>query len=177
MKKILLFILISIVATSMKAQMAQPAPTVFIYIGENLFPMTTVTSQTEIKKGWDVQGVNVGGKSIRYFWGAHAKQVAEAQPKFAIYPRTQNLNDYVLIRLKGKKEYRRMPSADVKDCDYTRIDLDGFTIENLPDMGFTVSPKAPLAPGEYILTDITQQSVNQYGDFKAYDFRIEKEGK
>lgn len=175
MKKISFLLLMLCACLCLKAQMAQPAPTVFIYIGETAFPMNAVTSQTEIKKGWDIQGINVGKKPLRYFWGAHAKQTTGAQPKFAIYPRTQTLNDYVLLRLKGKKEYRRMPEAEVKDCDYIRVDLNTFKIENLPDMGFAVTPTVPLSPGEYILVDITQQSVNQYGDFKAYDFTVEKE--
>lgn len=177
MKKISFLLLMLCACFCTKAQMAQPAPNVFIYTGRTAYPMRTVTSQTEVRKGWDIQGINVGRKPLRYFWGAHAGQTTGTQPKFAIYPRTQNLNDYVLIRLKGKKEYRRMPEPEVKDCDYTRVDLNAFSIENLPDMGFAVMPTTPLLPGEYILVDITQQEVNPYGDFKAYDFTVEKENK
>lgn len=177
MKKIISLLLVLTACFHASAQMKQPEPTVFIYVGDTAFPMNTVTSQTEIKQGWDIQGINVGRKPLRYFWGAHAKQTAEAQPKFAIYPRTQTLNDYALIRLKGKKEYRRMPEADVKDCDYMRIDLDRFKIENLPDMGFAVMPTVPLPAGEYILVDLTQEPVNRYGDIRAYDFTVEKTAK
>ncbi len=174
MKKIFSLWLVIFACIQTSAQMKQPAPTVFIYVGETAFPMRTVTSQTEVKQGWDIQGINVGRKPVRYFWGAHARQTTDECPKFAIYPRTQTLNDYVLLRLKGKKEYRRMPKPDVKDCDYMRVNLDGFKIENLPDMGFAITPKAPLAPGEYILVDTTQDSVNSYGDIKAYDFSVKK---
>lgn len=41
-------------------------------------------------------------------------------------------------------------------------------------MGFAITPNAPLAPGEYILVDTTQDSVNSYGDIKAYDFSVKK---
>lgn len=52
-----------------QAQMKQPDPTVFIFVGDSIFPMNTITSQTELKKGWDIQGINVGRKIKRYFWG------------------------------------------------------------------------------------------------------------
>lgn len=45
-----------------QAQMKQPDPTVFIFVGDSIFPMNALTSQTELKKGWDIQGINVGRK-------------------------------------------------------------------------------------------------------------------
>ena len=45
-----------------QAQMKQPDPTVFIFVGDSIFPMNVITSQTELKKGWDIQGINVGRK-------------------------------------------------------------------------------------------------------------------
>ncbi|MCD8318390.1 MAG: hypothetical protein LUC45_05940 [Paraprevotella sp.] len=158
-----------------QAQMASKPPTVFIYVGDSIFPMHTMTSQTEIKKGWDIQGINVGRKTKRYFSGAHARQSAGRQPKFAIYPQTQDLNDYALIRLKERRNFRYLPSADPKDCDYKRVELGLFTIEALPKMGFAVTPIKALFPGEYILVDLSQKPVNDYGDFEAYDFTVEEE--
>lgn len=155
------------------AQMDEPAPTVFIYVNDQPYPMKSVTSQIELKRGWDIQGINVGSKTIRYFSGKHAKLITDDKPSFAIYPDKQRLNDYVLIRLKEKREYRRMPAAEFSECDYMRIELDQFDIQNLPEMGYKVTPSKPLFPGEYILVDITQKRVNQYGDFKAYDFTVE----
>lgn len=175
MKKFILTGLLSLFLLQIHAQMDQPAPTVFIYVNDNPHPMTAITSQTEQKKGWDIQGITVGQKTIRYFSGEHAKQIADNQPKFAIYPKTEHLNDYVLIRLKERKGFRRLPASEFKDCDYIRIELDKFKIENLPEMGFAVTPLSPLFPGEYILMDISQKSVNKYGDIKAYDFRVEEE--
>ena len=57
-----------------QAQMKQPDPTVFIFVGDSIFPMNVITSQTELKKGWDIQGINVGRKIKRYFSGAQARQ-------------------------------------------------------------------------------------------------------
>ena len=157
-----------------QAQMKQQPPTVFIFVGDSIFPMNAVTSQTEIKKGWDIQGINVGRKTRRYFSGAHARQVTGRQPKFAIYPTTQNLNDYALIRLKERRGFRYLPVAEFKDCDHTRVELGLFNIENLPGLGFAVTPLTPLFPGEYILVDLSQTPVNQYGDLKACDFMVEE---
>ena len=173
LKKIFVFFSLCLVFLQVQAQMDQPAPTVFIYVNNQQQPMNAITSQTEMKKGWDIQGINVGKKNIRYFSGAHAKQLTDKQPSFAIYPKTEHLNDYVLIRLKEKRGYRRMPAAEFKDCDYQRVEIGIFDIQNLPEMGYKITPIKPLFPGEYILVDISQQSVNQYGDFKAYDFCVE----
>ena len=157
-----------------QAQMKQPDPTVFIFVGDSIFPMNTITSQTELKKGWDIQGINVGRKIKRYFSGAQARQTTGRQPKFAIYPKTQDLNDYALIRLKERRGFRYLPATEFKDCDYTRVELGLFNIENLPGLGFAVTPLTPLFPGEYILVDLSQKPVNQYGDVKAYDFTVEE---
>ena len=143
-----------------QAQMKQQPPTVFIFVGDSIFPMNAVT--------------NVGRKTRRYFSGAHARQVTGRQPKFAIYPTTQNLNDYALIRLKERRGFRYLPVAEFKDCDHTRVELGLFNIENLPGLGFAVTPLTPLFPGEYILVDLSQTPVNQYGDLKAYDFMVEE---
>lgn len=157
-----------------QAQMRQPDPTVFIFVGDSIYPMNAMTSQTELKKGWDIQGINVGRKIKRYFSGARARQTVGRRPKFAIYPKTQDLNDYALIRLKERRGFRYLPASDFKDCDHTRVELGLFNIENLPGLGFAVTPLAPLFPGEYILVDLSQKPINQYGDIKAYDFTVEE---
>lgn len=157
------------------SQMPEPKQTVFIFVEDSMFAMRTIDSQTEIKKGWDIQGINVGRKIKRYFYGENAKQVTDQKPTFAIYPTKQNLNDYVLVRLNERRGYRYLPKSEIRDCDYIRIELGHFSIENLPEMGFAVTPLKPLFPGEYILVDITQEPTNKYGDFKAYDFSVEEE--
>ena len=39
-------------------------------------------------------------------------------------------------------------------------------------MGFSVTPKTPLFPGEYILINLEQKPVNEEGDVIAYDFTV-----
>lgn len=172
---IVLNLFLTIVALPLFSQMKQSEPTVFIFVEDSMYAMREVTTQTEIKKGIDIQGITVGRKLRRYIYGADAKQVTDVQPKFAIYPINQNLNGYVLVRLKERRDYRLLPVPQLVDYDYIRIDLRNFKIENLPNMGFAVTPLSPLFPGEYILVDITQEPCNQYGDFKAYDFKVNEQ--
>ena len=164
LKRLSTLCLLMLLFLQAQAQMKQPAPTVFIFVADSVFPMRAATSQTELKKGWDIQGINVGRKIRRYFSGAHSRH----------YPTTQALNDYALIRLKERRGFRYLPAAELKDCDYTRVELGLFKMENLPNLGFAVTPATPLAPGEYILVDLSQKPVNEYGDFKAYDFTVEE---
>lgn len=175
MKRLLSTLCLSLIMlVQMQAQMKQPPPTVFIFVGDSTFTMHSQTSQSEIKKGWDIQGISVGRKIRRYFSGDKAHQVTGPQPRFAIYPTTQELNDYAIVRLKRKRGCRYLPKTELRDCEYTRVELGLFRIENLPQMGFAVTPLTPLPAGEYILVDLSQQPVNAYGDFKAYGFSVEE---
>ena len=45
-------------------------------------------------------------------------------------------------------------------------------IGTFTDMGFSVTPKTPLFPGEYILINLEQKPVNEEGDVIAYDFTV-----
>lgn len=172
MKRTSIILLFFILTTASFAQMIAQPSNVFIFVADSMYAMHPITSQTEIKKGWDIQGFNVGRKTKRYFYGKQAKQKVNKTPKFAIFPTTQHLNDYVLVRLNERKNARNLPCANIHDCDYIRIELNTFRIENLPNFGFAVTPLIPLFPGEYILVDITQKSCNEYGDFKAYDITV-----
>lgn len=159
-------------SVQLAAQMQEKKPRIFIYVADNRFPMKATISQTEEKKGWSIQGYNIGRHNVRYFWGEKAKQQTNNKPQFAIYLEKENLNDYVLIRLKEKRSYRQMPYVTFADCNYTRVELNNFSIKNLPEMGFAVTPLKPLFPGEYILVNIAQESINSHGDFIAYDFSV-----
>ncbi|GEM_PF-268359 len=172
MRKICLALLLVLTSSLTYGQRPEPQPVVYVYVENNPHPMTAVTSQTETRRGWDIQGIRVGQKAVRYLWGKKARQQTERRPTFAIYPRQENLNDYVLIRLKTKRTYRTLPKARWEENAYTRVDLSAFRIENLPGMGFAVTPLSPLPPGEYILFNLAQTPVNEYGDFRVFDFSI-----
>ncbi len=173
--RFLLPLLVLLLGTTLHAQLPTPKPTVFLYVEGNPVPLRPVVSQTEVSRGWDIQGINVGRKTIRYFWGKRAKQLCPAQPRLAIYPHTENLNDYALIALDERRDHRRLPRAALTDCSYQRVELPAFRIENLPDMGFAVTPLKPLEPGEYILVNLAQKPHNEQGDFEAYELSVEDE--
>lgn len=169
------FFLLNLLASEpIHAQLPADPPDVFIMTGEIKTPMRAVTSQTEQKKGWDIQGIRINGKIIRYFWGKQSKQLCGRKPVFAIYPRQGTLNDYAIIRLNKRREYRRLPYPQPKECSYTRINIESFCIQNLPDMGFLATPLDELFPGEYILINLEQTPCNEAGDIKAYDFTVEE---
>lgn len=175
MKFICLCLMGLLAASTVHGQLPTPKPTVYIYVANAPYPLSAVTSQTEAKRGWDIQGISVGRKTMRYFWGRRAVQQTDSRPTFAIYPRQESLNDYALIRLKEKREYRLLPKAVLTDCPYTRVDLKAFRIENLPDMGFAVTPLAPLAPGEYILVNLAQEPVGELQDIRVFPFSVREE--
>lgn len=135
-------------------------------------PMRPLTTQTEIKRGWEIQGIRVGGRTVRYMMGSVSRQFTSETPTFAIYPEN-NLNDYAVIRLKERRDYRMLPAPTLQECTHIRVELGYFAIRNLEGMGFAVTPLKPLFPGEYILVDMSQEPVNKQGDFVVYDFSVE----
>lgn len=172
--RLFLLLFLGTLTGTASAQLPTPEPNVFLLVNGHQAPMRSITSQTEEKKGWDIQGFQVGNKLVRYFSGKQSKQLTDTKPGFAIYPKEATLNDYALIRLNKRRDYRRLPYADLNECGYQRLNIDAFIIENLPDMGFFVTPKEDLFPGEYILVQLNQKPCNEAGDIIAYDFSVQK---
>lgn len=172
MKTIRLFLLTLLTVVPVHSEPPADLPAVYIYVENAPHPLKAVTSQTDVRRGWDIQGVNVGRRTIRCFPGRRALQLANSQPTFAIYPRQESLNDYALVRLKEKRACRLLPETTLANCPYTRVELKAFRIENLPDMGFAVTPLAPLAPGEYILVNLAQPPVGEQENIRAFPFSV-----
>jgi hypothetical protein len=157
-----------------RAQMPAVQPDVYLYAGENLVALKPVTTQTEVKPGWTIQGRSVGRKTVRYLARHRALQLVDSKPRFAIYPASGvTLADYVVVRLVPRSNYRRFPSSKLSDCPMIRVDLNRFSISNLPNMGFAVMPSAPLRSGEYCLLCTRAKAVNEQGDIPVYEFRVE----
>ena len=155
------------------AQRPEQPKTVFVYINDSAYAMQERTSQSILKKPLSIQGIDVGTKVQRYFYGKTSDQRVGRKPRFAIYPTTQNLNDYAIIRLKQKRDARVMSAPEPLDCKPLRIELGLFELSNLPGMGFAASPVEELKPGEYILLDLTQERVGKLADVRAYPFTVE----
>ncbi len=173
MKRLFILLFACFSALTTFAQMQAPTPKVFLMVADSAWAMTPNTTLSQLRKGWDIQGINVGRKLIRYLWGIHARQQVDGRtPTFLICPDTENLNDYALLSLKVKRDHRRFPSAALSECPYKRIEPTDFEIQPVGDTGFRVRPHESLEPGEYLLVDLRQKPVNEFGDVIVYDFSI-----
>lgn len=154
------------------AQRPSVPPRAYIYVNDAPQPLQSISTQTETRPGWDIQGISVGRKAVRYLYGKQSRQRCGVHPTWALYPDPEKLNDYALIRLKVKRDHRRLPSTRWEDCPRQRVELPAFRIENLPDMGFAVTPVRALEPGEYILVNLAAPPVNEQGDLPVFDFSV-----
>lgn len=148
---------------------------VSIFVGDSIYEIPPVVTQTEYKPGWKIVDIQTNGKTSRYLWGKHSRQYCDdRQPRFIIDPRQCTLADFVLIKLKEKKEYRKFASHDFYECDFKRFGLDLVAITVLDDDRFDVRFHDPLMPGEYVIVNMKAEAVNEYGDVEVYPFTITK---
>ncbi len=158
------------------AQMAKISDRVWITVGDSLYPIAPSPTQCEVKPGWNIADVfKTSDKAIRYLWGKTSHQVCDnARPRLVVQLQHGTLHDIVLVRLQSRKQYRRFPKADIRYCDPIYVDLTTCRIELLKENLYAVTPERPLRPGEYILTDLSDKPMNDYGDRYVYAFTISK---
>jgi hypothetical protein len=116
------------------------------------------------------------GKLTHYLSGGHASQLAEGnRPVFRVTPAEKEvLVDYVLVRLKATKTYRKMFKPLLIECNYIRLEPNTFDIKAESD-SFICQPKQPLMPGEYILSSLSQKPIGDLNDLLVYPFSVLKE--
>lgn len=137
------------------------------------FPIEVQQTQTELKPGWKIVDIQLKSKMHRYLWGKTAKQYADtANPQFIVDTDTLLLSDMVLIKLKTKKEYRRIPKAQIKENKRIYVDLSTFRIEAYGKESFLICPIQKLDPGEYIFTWSTLEPIGDLGDWMVWPFCI-----
>jgi len=131
-------------------------------------------TQTELKPGWTVFDIKLKDKFIHYLDGAHATQLTDdGSPEFRITPAgNEVLADYAVIRLQGRKYYRRMAKSNVRENEYKRIEPEHFFIKSDGKDGFICRPLEPLLRGDYILLNIAQKPIGDLEDLRVYPFRI-----
>ncbi len=138
------------------------------------FRINSQVTQSEMKAGWRVMDIQMKSTVVRYLWGARSKQLVDSNhPQFAIDTDTLLLSDMVLIKLKKKKEYRRIPESEVKENRYTVVDFNNFDIKPYGEDGFLIRPTASLSPGEYIFTWTTGQRIGELKDWIVWPFSVE----
>lgn len=133
-------------------------------------------TQSELKPGWKIVDYQMKSRLVHYLSGGHASQLADGnRPVFRVTPSEKEvLVDYALIRLKGLKYYRKLPKVKLTDNEYIRLEINSFELRAEGD-AFVCQPHQPLAPGDYILVNLTQQPVGELGDLLVYPFCILKE--
>lgn len=161
-------------ATMAFAQQSHQASNVGVFINDSVYFIEPQTTQTEVKAGWKIVDYQTRNKTTRYLWGTRSKQpIDNTRPCFYINPGTTQLTDFAIIRLTPKRDCRKLPKAQLRDCKNKPFDLYTVKAELMPDDNYKVTINEPLLPGEYIITQMTQKSVDDMGNIIVYPFTIE----
>lgn len=176
MKSHLLLFLLLLSSSILKAQMPSRADRVWMAVADSLYVIHPAQTQTEVKAGWKIADVaETKSKSTRYVWGGLSRQLSPStQPQFVINTQGCMLHDFIIVKLKAKKQYRLFPKANPLYCQPLFIDLTTFRIELLSDDRYRVTPLQPLQPGEYVIINTAVKAVNEQGDFMVYGFTVKK---
>ena len=152
------------------------AQTVEISVGGNWAEIPAQQTQSELKPGWKIVDYQMKNRLTHYLTGGHATQLSDGdRPMFRVTPGSEEvLVDYVLIRLKAKKYYRKLPRPLLIENIYTRLEPKFFDIKAESE-SFICQPHEPLQPGEYILVHLAQRPVGELGDLLVYPFSVTKE--
>ena len=152
------------------------AQKVEIAVGDGWAEIPVQQTQSELKPGWKIVDYQMKSKLTHYLSGGHASQLTDGnRPVFRVTPGEEEvLVDYVLIRLKASKYYRKMFRPLLIECNYTRLEPSSFDVKAESD-SFVCQPRQPLQPGEYILTYLKQHPIGELQDLLVYPFCVVKE--
>lgn len=175
MKRRIVLLLLLVVPFAVFAQRRIQSSPISIVVGDSLYEIAPVVTQSEYKPGWKIVDFQTNGKMSRYLWGKHSRQYADdQQPCIIIYAGNYKLNDFVLIKLKEKRDYRKFPSHNLYECDFRRFDLDLVAVKILDDDKYEARFHSPLVPGEYCITNLKYDPENDFCDVVVYPFTIVK---
>ena len=149
------------------------AQKVELAVGEGWVEIPVQQTQSELKPGWKIVDYQMKSKLTHYLSGGHASQLTDGnRPVFRVTPAEKEvLIDYVLIRLKASKYYRKMFKPLLIECNYTRLEPSAFDVKAESD-SFICQPRQPLQPGEYILANLKQQPIGELQDLLVYPFSV-----
>ena len=152
------------------------AQKVELAVGEGWVEIPVQQTQSELKPGWKIVDYQMKSKLTHYLSGGHASQLTDGnRPVFRVTPAEKEvLIDYVLIRLKASKYYRKMFKPLLIECNYIRLEPSAFDVKAESD-SFICQPRQPLQPGEYILANLKQQPIGELQDLLVYPFCVGKE--
>lgn len=130
--------------------------------------------QTEIKPGWSIAGKKLKDTRVLYLWGKSSRQLSDDRtPVLRVEPgERETLVDYALIRLKKRRDHRRLPKEQLRDNDYVRLEPSHFSIQPDGDEAFVCRPLANLQPGEYVLVCLSQALGQEQAGYRVYPLSI-----
>ena len=107
------------------------AQKVELAVGEGWVEIPVQQTQSELKPGWKIVDYQMKSKLTHYLSGGHASQLTDGnRPVFRVTPAEKEvLIDYVLIRLKASKYYRKMFKPLLIECNYTRLEPSAFDVK------------------------------------------------
>lgn len=150
-----------------------PAQSVSLYSDGKSYPIATQQTQTEVKPGWKIVDIQLKSTLRRYLWGAHAKDLADnTRPQFIVDTDTLLLSDMVLIKLKTRKEYRRIPEAELHNNKCLYVDFNNFSIEAYGEEAFLIQPLKALESGEYIFAWTSKERAGELEDWFVWPFSV-----
>ncbi len=150
------------------------AQTVDFMTDGKLFRIDEQITQSEKKPGWRIVDIQMKSTIQRYMWGAHSKQLVDSnRPQFVVNTDSLLLCDMVLIKMKEKREYRKIPQAEINDNACIYVDFNNFDIQSYGDESFLICPLKALESGEYIFTWTTTPKVGELEDWKVWPFSVE----
>lgn len=157
----------------MSCVLAVRAQRVEIAVGGGWAEIPAEQTQSELKPGWKIVDYQMKGRLTHYLSGGHASQLADGnRPVFRVTPgEDEVLVDYVIVRLKATKSYRKFFKSHLIENNYTRLEPNAFDIKAESD-AFVCQPLQPLKPGEYVLACLSRKPVGELDDLLVYPFCI-----
>lgn len=146
--------------------------------------ITPEQTQTEIKPGWKIVDYKLPDKPIRYLYGKEAGVESDnSMPTLLITSperEEESMCNYALIQLKQKKQYRALPSAELKANRYIRLTPEHFDIklkstelkQQEESFTFECTPRKELKKGAYILVNLEQKNKGELGDWNVFPFQV-----
>ncbi len=173
MMKRLFILLFCVFSLSARGQENSQVANVFMFVGDSIYRIAPVVTQTEYKSGWKFLDIQTDGSMTRYLWGKHSRQMADdRQPRLIIDTKRYKINDFIVIKLKEKKQYRKFISHSIFECEGRIIDLDYMAISSLGGSKYEIKPHVPMEPGEYVIANLKLEPTNEYGDIHVFPFTI-----
>jgi len=150
------------------------AQEVSLGVGGSWVALEAEEMQAEIKPGWTIAGKKLRDTRVLYLWGKRSRQTADDRmPVIRVNPGArETLADYALVRLRCRRDHRRLPKAVLRDNEYVRLEPSLFSIRAEGKQDFVCKPLACLHPGEYVLVCLSQTTDEKQAGYRVYPFSV-----